>query len=186
MRALIPVLTETFTPVVKGIIQHYKRKITYAPTDVRTFYEDLEQECWVGLWRALIRFDDSKMAESPPEAYISKVIRSHVKETPIGTLLHIAKIPHSKWSTLPAEVKDSLKYTNNRQESEEENSEENGIEGWVLFGQEDVEWRDYVAKLPPLFRQAVLEVAGETKEETLPPKIAKFLALCAVLVYKGG
>ncbi len=187
MRALIHEIAETFAPLLQNIYNHYKQKITYAPVDLAVFQEDLKSECLVGLWKALVRFDIDKMRGSPPEAYISKVIRSHVKEIPIG-YLHIARIPQSKWMKLSNEAKETLRYTqpnhNNNLTCEDEIVEDE-FDVYTEFDTDDIEWRDYFEKLPPLFKEGVLVASGE-KQSYLPLPIAKFLAVIAIVAYKEG
>lgn len=186
LRELLLQLAERFAPVAYKVFLHYKKKITFAPTNLQTFYEDLEQECWIGLCRAILRLDPKKVKESPPDAYLSKVIRSHVKETPIG-LLHVARIPQSKWMQIPDELKNCLRYQNNHIEHSEESGEEEDIINTVgeSFNLEEVEWADFLNALPPIFRVAILTTAGEWDSD-LPLPVAKFLSLCALVVYKEG
>lgn len=187
MRGLIHELSETFAPLLQNIFNHYKQRITYAPVDLSIFYEDLWSECLVGLWKALIRFDRERMRGAPPEAYISKVIRSHVKETPIG-YLHVAKIPQSKWMKLPADAKETLRFVppnhNNNLTCEDEIVEEE-VDAYIDFDSDDIEWRDYMRRLPPLFRESLLAACGE-KQSYLPLSVAKFLAIVAIVTYKEG
>lgn len=184
MRNEIHKVSELFTPLLRQISQHYRQRIAYAPTDLETFYEDLDSECIIGLWKALIRFDLDKVGGSPPEAYIAKVIRSHVKEIPIG-LLHVARIPQSKWKRLPDETRETLRYpTNNNKERDEDEINDEDIIIPVEFDLDTIEWQDFISKLHPVFRESLMSVAGE-EESDIPLPVAKFLSLLALLCYRG-
>jgi len=178
-------LTPQFQSLADAVFNLYKKRITYTPVDMETFWEDLRQECWMGLWRALLRFDPTVYPHNP-DAYITKVIRSHVKVTPIGVFLHIARVPHSRWKHLTPEQKAALSYNHNLTQEEDEN-EGNSIEfpDNGGFSIDEIEWRDFRDKLPPLFRIAVDAVElGEGSGWLLPKPIVNLLAYCALVIFR--
>lgn len=186
IKAVLAELTPHYQHLADAVFHLYKKRITYAPTDMNTFLEDLMQECWMGLWRALLRYDPS-VCPPNPDAYITKVIRSHVKVTPIGVFLHVARVPHSRWRHLTPEQKVALSPNHILPQDEEEGEMEIEFPDDGDFNFDEIEWRDYRRRLPPLFKVAVDAIElGEGEGCILPKPIVNLLAFCALVVYKRG
>lgn len=179
---IIPHLGE----IVGCVLSHYRKRITFAYTDINSVFDDLKSECYIGLVKGLIRISSAYANDYQKiYRYLMKVVRSHIKNT-LSLLLLSARVPQSRWYALNHQEKNNLVPIPFSQakngDSENGNEEENNDLLCEPFPQADVEFKDFIKKLPEPYRYYTEKLVEGSIE--MPPIFQKILALYSLLLFQ--
>lgn len=179
----IPYLGE----IVGCVLSHYRKKINFSYSDINSVFDDLRSECYIGLVKGLLRVSETYVDDySKVYRYLMKVVRSHIKNA-LSVLLLTARVPQSRWMSLSMQEKNNLVplplngvRNNNDNESEGKDLDDSVI--FENFPVDDVEFRDFVARLPEPYKTCVR--ANLQGEMLTPSVLQKMLSLYALLLYR--
>lgn len=191
MARLMHLIHET-TPhlgkIVGCVLSHYYKKIHFSYSDIGNVFDDLKSECYIGIVRGLLRVSEDYADDyNKVYRYIMKVARSHIKSV-LSVLLLSARVPQSRWMSLSAQEKNNLVPISlngmNEQHREDNGNGGDGNNSVAVdnFPLADVEFADFVARLPQPYKMCVRAVMNGDSLEF--PYLQKMFALYALVLYK--
>lgn len=180
----IPHLSE----IVGCVLSHYRKKINFSYSDISSIFDDLRSECYIGLVKGLLRVSEDYADDyNKIYRYLMKVVRSHVKNA-LSVLLLTARVPQSRWMALTTQEKNNLvplPLNGARNNNHDANGENKELESAIVseeFPVEDVEFRDFVARLPEPYKTCVRAyLVGEVLS---PSALQRVLSLYALFLYR--
>lgn len=170
------------------VLSHYYKKIHFAYSDIGSVFDDLKSECYIGIVRGLLRVSEDYADDyNKVYRYIMKVARSHIKSV-LSVLLLSARVPQSRWMSLSAQEKNNLVPISlngmNEQHRDENGNGGDGNNSVAVdnFPLADVEFADFVARLPQPYKMCVRAAMNGDSLEF--PYLQKMFALYALVLYK--
>jgi len=177
-----------FHDVVDCVLMHYQKRITFGFSDLRHLKQDMEQECYLGLVRALLRVVEAYAGDyDKVYRYVMKVVRSHIKNF-LSVSILTARIPPSKWRALTTAEKENFVPVSLNNHEKNHLSAEDEVETDLPCADErdavrDFELHDFISKLPEPYKSSVLYFLDEVDEGEIPGVLRRLFAAYAMILY---